>query len=211
VDEDDARGRARIVHTHPRTIQRTELQVIGMMRCASCRAVLAALLASAAAMADGHAQGFTLAGGARLYDGDDGESATMAALRTEFPIGTTALIEFASSIAEVPDANRSGVRSVFEAQLQYLLPLGDVLTPYFGAGAGIGHVNQGSGDLDEGWQAVFSGGAGVRVAFAEQLGLVIDARVRGLAGDFSGSHTDITVGLRYQLNRPDRPRFRGAP
>jgi opacity protein-like surface antigen len=180
------------------------------MRFASRRAVLAALLASVAT-ADGHAQAFTLAGGARLYDGDDGESATMAALRTEFPLGTTALIEFASSIAEVPDANRSGVRSVFEAQLQYLLPLGDVLTPYFGAGAGIGHVNQVSGEDETGWQGVLSASAGVRVAFAEQLAVVIDTRVRGLAGDFSGSHTDITVGLRYQLNRPDRPRFRGAP
>lgn len=181
------------------------------MRFTPRRAVLAALLASAGAVADGHAQAYTLAGGARLYDGDDGESATMAALRTEFPIGTSALIEFASSIAEVSDENRSGVRSVFEAQVQLPMRLGDVLTPYIGAGAGFGHVNQGSGDLDDGWQAVLSAGAGVRVAFAEQLGVVIDARVRGLAGDFSGSHTDLTVGLRYQLNRPDRPRFRGAP
>jgi hypothetical protein len=195
---------------HP-LIHQTDNQVLGMMRLTSRRAVLAALLASAAAIADAHAQGFTLAGGARLYDGDDGESATMAALRTEFPIGSSALIEFASSVAEVPDENRSGVRSVFEAQVQYLLPLGDVLTPYFGAGAGIGHVNQGSGDLDEGWQGVLSAGAGVRVAFAEQLGVVIDARVRGIGTEFTGSHTDITVGLRYQLNRPDRPRFRGAP
>jgi hypothetical protein len=182
-----------------------------MIGFSSRRAVLAALLASAAVVADADAQAFTLAGGARLYDGDDGESATMAALRTEFPIGTGALIEFASSIAEVPDDRRSGVRSVFEAQVQIPIRLGDVLTPYVGAGAGIGHVNAGSGDLDEGWQAVLSGGAGVRVALAEQLGVVIDARVRGLAGGFSGSHTDVTVGLRYQLNRPDRPRFRGAP
>ncbi|HEY0017228.1 MAG TPA: hypothetical protein VGC13_13040 [Longimicrobium sp.] len=182
-----------------------------MIGFSSRRAVLAALLASAAVAADADAQAFTLAGGARLYDGDDGESATMAALRTEFPIGTGALIEFASSIAEVPDESRSGVRSVFEAQVQIPIRLGDVLTPYVGAGAGIGHVNAGSGDLDEGWQGVLSGGAGVRVALAEQLGVVIDARVRGLAGGFSGSHTDVTVGLRYQLNRPDRPRFRGAP
>ena len=182
-----------------------------MMGSRSRRAVLAALLASAAGVADAHAQAYTLAGGARMFDGDDGESAVMGALRTEFPIGTSALIEFASSIAEVPDDNRSGVRSVFEAQVQIPIRLGDVLTPYFGAGAGFGHVNQGSGDLDEGWQAVLSGGAGVRVAFAEQLGVVIDARVRGLAGDFSGSHTDLTVGLRYSLQRPDRPRFRGAP
>jgi len=194
----------------PTADPRKQTQVIRMMGFTSRRAVLAALLASALAM-DGHAQAITLAGGARLYDGDDGESATMAALRTEFPIGTSALIEFASSLSEVPDDSRSGVRSVFEAQLQLPIRLGDVLTPYFGAGAGMGHVNAGSGDLDEGWQGVLSAGAGVRVAFAEQLGVVIDARVRGIGTGFSGSHTDITVGLRYQLNRPDRPRFRGAP
>lgn len=182
-----------------------------MMRFTARCSVLAALLASAAAVADGHAQAFTLAGGARLFDGDDGESATMAALRTEFPIGTTALIEFASSIAGIPDANRAGVRSVFETQVQYLVPLGDVLTPYFGAGAGIGHVNEVTGEEETGWQGVFSASVGMRVAFAEQLAVVIDARMRGIGAEFTDSHTDITVGLRYQLNRPDRPRFRGAP
>jgi hypothetical protein len=182
-----------------------------MMGFGSRRAVLAALLASAAAVANAHAQAYTLAGGARMFDGDDGESATMAALRTEFPIGTTALIEFASSIAEVPDEGRAGVRSVFEAQVQFPVRLGDVLTPYFGAGAGMGHVNHVSGEDGGGWQGVLSASAGVRVAFAEQLGAVIDARVRGIGLDFTGSHTDLTVGLRYSLQRPDRPRFRGAP
>lgn len=182
-----------------------------MMRCTSRGAVLAALLASAAAMADGHAQGITVAGGARLFGGDDGESATMAAVRTEFPIGTSALIEFASSISEVPNQGRGGVRSVFEAQVQLPVRLGDVLTPYFGAGGGMGHVNQVSGGANEGWQGVLSASTGVRVAFSEQLGMVLDARVRGIGLDFTGSHTDLTVGLRYSLQRPDRPRFRGAP
>jgi hypothetical protein len=188
----------------------SEAQVTGMMRFTSRRAVLAALLASASAVADGHAQAYTIAGGARMFDGDDGESATMGALRTEFPIGTGALIEFASSIAEVPDENSSGVRSVFEAQVQVPVRLGDVLTPYFGAGAGFGHVNEVSGQDDGGWQGVLSASAGVRVAVAGQLGMVIDARVRGVGIEFAGSHTDLTVGLRYSLVRPDRPRFRGA-
>ncbi|HEX2208219.1 MAG TPA: hypothetical protein VHG93_11095 [Longimicrobium sp.] len=181
------------------------------MRDTTRRAVLAALLASTAAVADAHAQAFTLAGGARLFDGDDGEGATMAALRTEFPIGTTALIEFASSIAEVPDEGRAGVRSVFEAQVQLPVALGEVLTPYFGVGAGMGHVNQVSGGENDGWQGVLSVSAGVRVAVAEQLGVVLDARVRGIGAEFTGSHTDVTLGLRYSLQRPDRPRFRGAP
>jgi opacity protein-like surface antigen len=182
-----------------------------MMGFRTRRAVLAALLASAAAVADAHGQAYTLAGGARMFDGDDGESATMGALRTEFPIGSTALIEFASSIAEVPDENRAGVRSVFEAQVQLPVHLGDVLTPYFGAGAGLGHVNHANDEDEGGWQGVLSASAGVRIAFADQLGAVIDARVRGIGLEFTGSHTDLTVGLRYSLVRPDRPRFRGAP
>lgn len=181
------------------------------MRSTTRRAVLAALLASAGMVADARAQAYTLAGGARLFDGDEGESATMGALRTEFPIGTGALIEFASSIAEVPDKGRSGVRSVFEAQVQIPVRLGDVLTPYFGAGAGFGHVNEVAGRDDGGWKGVLSASAGVRVAVAGQLGVVLDTRVRGVGAGFSGTHTDITLGLRYSLVPPDRPRFRGAP
>lgn len=175
------------------------------------RAVLAALFASVAVAADAGAQAFTLAGGARLFGGDDGVSAAMVSLRTEFPIGTTALIEFASSISETPDEARGGASSVFEAQVQLPVRLGDVLTPYFAAGAGMGHVNQASGDVERGWQGVFSAGAGVRVALAGQLGVVLDARIRGIGLDMAGEHSDVTLGLRYQLNRPDRPRFRGAP
>lgn len=170
------------------------------------RAVLAAFLASGGMAAEGRAQAFTLASGARLFDG---ERATMAALRSELPIGTAVLVEFASSVSEVPAGARA-VGSVFEAQVQLPIGLGDVLTPYLGAGAGLGHVSRASGDGGE-WQGVLSLSAGMRVAFAEQLGLVLDARMRGVGSDLVDGHTDVTVGLRYQLNRPDRPRFRGAP
>lgn len=181
-----------------------------MIAFSTRRALLAALLATAPA-GDGHAQAVTLAGGARLYGGDGGERAVMVAARTEFPLGTTALVEFASSVADVPDAGRSGVRSVFEAQVQLPIRLGEVLTPYFGAGAGIGHVNRvGAGD-DRGWKGVLSASAGIRVAVAEQLAVVLDARTRGIGAGFRDSHLDVTAGLRYQLRRPDRPRFRGAP
>ncbi|MBW3571388.1 MAG: hypothetical protein KY467_09795 [Gemmatimonadetes bacterium] len=181
-----------------------------MIQSISRGAVAAALVASAASM-QANAQAVTLAGGARMYGGDDGESALMVAVRTEFPVGTSALVEFASSVSDVPEPTRSAVRSVFEAQVQLPIPLGEVLTPYFGAGAGIGNVNRVSTSDDGGWKGVLSASAGVRVAVAEQLGVVVDARVRGIGTEFRGSHTDLTVGLRYQLNRPDRPRFRGAP
>ena len=179
-----------------------------MTRFALGGALLAALFASAAVVADVLAQGITVAGGVRLYDGDDGGSATMLAVRTEFPIGTSALLEFASSVSGVPERARSEVRSVFEAQVQLPIPLGDVLTPYFGAGAGMGNVNRVSTSDDSGWKGVLSVSTGVRVELAGQLGVVLDARFRGVGAEFTGSHIDVTAGLRYSLQRADRPRFR---
>ena len=58
---------------------------------------LLALCAAASLPAAADAQGITLAAGARTYD--EGGSATMVAIRTEFPICTAALLEFASSTA----------------------------------------------------------------------------------------------------------------
>lgn len=181
-----------------------------MNRSVSRRALLAALLASAAVAGDAHAQGITLAGGARLYGGDGDEAATMVAVRTEFPVGTRALVEFASSLADVREPATSQVRSVFEAQLQLPIPLGEVLTTYFGAGGGIGNVNRVSPDDEAGWEGVLSVSAGMRIAVAEQLGIVLDARYRGVGLEFDRDHVDVTAGLRYALRRPDRPRFRGA-
>ena len=168
-----------------------------MMRTIRRRA-LPLLLCAAALPAGAHAQAITLAGGARMYDEDGAGSATMVAVRTEFPIGTWALLEFASSIAERPSRVVRGTASVFEAQVQLPIRLGEVLTPYFGAGAGLGNTYRLS-ETDEGWQAVLSASVGVRAAITEQLGLVLDARARGIGTGFSGSHLDLTVGLRYRL------------
>ncbi|HEU0299075.1 MAG TPA: hypothetical protein VFR37_06455 [Longimicrobium sp.] len=181
-----------------------------MIRFAPDGALRVALLATATLAADAGAQGITLAGGARLYDGGDGESATMVAVRTEFPIGTSALLEFASSLSDVPEPARSGVRSVFEAQVQLPIRLGDVLTPYFGVGGGIGNVNRVSPGDDSGWKGVLSFSTGVRVALARQLGVVLDARYRGIGAELTGSHVDVTAGLRYSLQHPDRARSRAA-
>jgi hypothetical protein len=181
--------------------------VIRMIRCTP-RGVLLALFASTAMAADASAQGITFAGGARLYDGDDGKSATMVAIRTEFPVGTGALIEFASSWSDVAEPARSEVRSVFEAQVQLPIRLGDVLTPYFGAGGGIGNVNRVNTGDDAGWKGVLSVSTGVRIALAGPLGVVLDARYRGIGAELTGGHLDVTAGLRYSL---ERPRFREAP
>lgn len=174
-----------------------------MMRCTGGGALLAAFLASTAMAADASAQGITFAGGARLFGGDDGESATMVAVRTEFPVGTRALVEFASSWSDVSEPARSEVRSVFEAQVQLPIRLGEVLTPYFGAGGGIGNVNRVSTADDSGWKGVLSVSTGVRIALAGPLGVVLDARYRGIGAGFTGSHLDVTAGLRYSLQRPD--------
>ena len=173
------------------------------------RALLVAL-ACLALPAGAGAQAFTLAAGARVYDEADGGSTLTAALRSEFPVGDRLILEFASSIADHPDGVVRSTASVFEAQIQLPVPLGDVLVPYFGAGAGVGWTRTLGGD-DNALEPVVSLSVGTRAAITEELGVVLEARARGIGAEFAGSHLDLTVGLRYRLLPRDRPRFRGAP
>lgn len=158
------------------------------------------LAAAAAAMlpAGAQAQGITLAAGSRLYD-DDGQSRLVAALRSEFPVGRSLILEFASSVSEHADAPLS-TASVFEAQLQLPFRLGQVLTPYFGVGGGAAWTRATGSDAEMNeFRGVLSAGVGVRAAITNQLGITLDARVRGAGFEFQGSHTDVTVGLRIPL------------
>lgn len=173
----------------------------------SRRAVLAALLALPFAAADAGAQAVALAGGARMYD--EG-SEVMVALRSEFPLPGPLLLEFAGSVANPHDDAPRSAASLLEAQLQVEVPLGSVVTPYVGAGVGAAKTYT-FGAEDDGGETMYSLGAGARIALSEQLGLVLDARMRDIGKADGDDHTDVTVGLRYQLTRPDRPRFRGAP
>lgn len=141
------------------------------------------------------AQGITVAAGVRTYDEEGGGSAAMFAVRTEFPIGSAAILEFSSSTAERADDVSEATASVFEAQIQLPIRLGEVLTPYFGAGGGMASTY----DSDEGWRAVLSAGVGVRAALAPRFGLVLDVRARGFGTDFDASHLDLTAGLRIRL------------
>jgi hypothetical protein len=173
----------------------------------SRRAAVAAFLALPFAAIDADAQAVTLAGGARMYD--EG-SMVMAALRTEFPLPGPLLLEFAGSVADPhEDAPRSAA-SLFEAQLQVEVPLGLVITPYLGAGIGAAKTYTLGAEDDEG-ETLYSLGVGARVALSDQLGVVVDARMRDIGKAEDDDHTDVSVGLRYQFKRPDRPRFRGAP
>lgn len=152
-------------------------------------------LCAAALPVRAEAQGITVAAGVRTYDEDGGGSAAMFAVRTEFPIGSAAILEFSSSTAERADGVVEATASVFEAQVQLPVRLGEVLTPYFGAGGGMANTY----DSDEGWRAVLTAGVGVRAALAPQFGLVLDARARGYGTGFDASHLDVTAGLRIRL------------
>jgi hypothetical protein len=166
-----------------------------------------ALLALPFAATDADAQAVTLAGGARMYD--EG-SMPMVAIRTEFPITGPLLLEFAGSVADpLDDAPRSAA-SLLEAQLQVQVPLGAVLTPYVGVGVGAAKTYT-FGEEDDGGETMYSLGVGARIALSEQLGLVVDARMRDIGKADDDDHTDVSVGLRYQFRPTDRPRFRGAP
>lgn len=167
----------------------------------------AVLLAIGLGGADADAQAVSLHGGARMYDGG---GQVMVALRTEFPLHEAFLVEFAGSVADPREGVRS-TSSVFEGQLQFFVPIGDVLTPYVGTGLGAARMHDTEG-TDDGVETVMSLGAGFRVGLSEQLAVVLDARIRSSFNfEVDDTHTDATVGIRYLLKRPDRPRFRGAP
>lgn len=171
-------------------------------------AVLVPALADAAAAQNRPA--VSLSGGLRLYDRPDAtETMPAVAIRSELPVGLLVL-ELAGSVADAPARTHLATTSVLEAQVQLPIAIGPTLTPYFGIGAGLAKTSRDS-IQDEGAQTVLSVSAGVKSAISDQLGLVADARVRGIGTEFDGSHFDVTVGLRYQFGRPDRPRFRGAP
>ena len=70
------------------------------------------------------------------------------------------------------------------------------------AGGGVGNVNRVNPGDDSGWKGVLSVSTGVRIAFARQLGAVLDARYRGIGVEFTGGHIDVTAGLRYSIQRP---------
>jgi hypothetical protein len=178
-----------------------------MMGLDSRGAAWAALLGVTAAAADAGAQAVSLAGGARMYDRGE---AVMVALRTEFPLPGPLLLELAGSVADPREDAARSAASVLEAQLQVEVPLDGRFTPYVGAGVGAAKTYT-FGEEDDGGETVYSLGVGARVALSEQLGLVLDARMRDFGWDLEDDHVDVSVGLRYQLSRPDRPRFRGAP
>lgn len=153
--------------------------------------IAAALLVAPAAVG---AQGLTFAGGARLY-GEGEEEVLVAAVRSEFPVGSLLILEFASSLADVPANVPRATGSVFEVQLQVPVPIGPLLAPYFGAGAGVAYTHRNG--ASDGLDPVFSAGAGARWMLTGQLGLTLDARLRGIGTGLEGDHADVTLGLRY--------------
>jgi opacity protein-like surface antigen len=173
----------------------------------SRRAGMAALLALPLVVMDADAQAVSLHGGARMYD--EG-SMPMVAIRTEFPLPGPLLLEFSGSVADPHDDAPRSAASLLEGQLQVEVPLGHVITPYLGAGVGAAKTYTLGVEDDEG-AVLYSLGVGARIAFSEQLGLVVDARMRDFGKDADDDHADVSVGLRYQFRPTDRPRFRGAP
>lgn len=191
--------------------QNRMLRMSSLLRRCALAAVLVPLLPALAVAqpTPPNRPAISLSGGVRMYERTDATaSAVSVAIRSELPIAEIFVLELAGSVADVPEGIASGTTSVIESQLQLAIPLGDVLTPYGGAGVGMAKIER-FDEEEDGWQAVFSAAVGVRAAFSGNLGLVADARIRG-RGSQLASHIDMTVGLRYAFGRPDRPRFRGG-
>ncbi|HKP75440.1 MAG TPA: outer membrane beta-barrel protein [Longimicrobiaceae bacterium] len=139
--------------------------------------------------------GITLAAGVMNFDLSGTGNTPTFALRADLPLSRIFSLE--AAVAGARPNEQSGTSTILfpEVQLQAGLPLGRI-TPYAGAGLGIYRlegVGGGNSDL------TFSGGAGLRAALTERLGVVLDGRVHGIGTDFSASTSELTLGLRWSL------------
>ncbi|MBD0319548.1 MAG: hypothetical protein ICV87_04395 [Gemmatimonadetes bacterium] len=161
----------------------------------------AALAAALLAAGGGHAQAvagaaLSLSAGARAYDLG---STPVVALRAEYPVTPTFLIEAAGSVADPVTGVSRAVTSLIEIQAQGQAPGGRVV-PYLGVGAGLGRFD--AFDIppaERTTTALLSFGGGARIGIQRQLGLVADARFRRALTERSAGHVDVTVGLRYRF------------
>jgi hypothetical protein len=166
------------------------------LRCHRCLTVLALLAATPAAAQEVAGRALSLSAGSRLYEGG-AALGLVAAVRAEYPVARTFLLEAAGSVADPVEGIFGSTTAAFEVQAQAQLP-GRRLAPYAGLGAGAGHVQRNLDD--EGSVGAFlSGGGGVRVGFGRELGLVVDGRIRVPFADGADIHGDVTLGLRYRF------------
>lgn len=163
--------------------------------------ISAALAAALLVAGGGHAQAvagaaLSLSAGARSYNAG---STLVVALRAEYPVTPTFLIEAAGSVGDPVSGVSRSVTSVIEVQAQGQIPGGRVV-PYVGIGAGLGRFDEFDVDPERRTRTtLISAGAGARIGIRRQLGLVADARFRSAVGERAGGHLDITVGLRYRF------------
>lgn len=139
---------------------------------------------------------FSVGGGIMDYDlSGVGQTLTLNA-RAVAPLSRTFVLEPGILWAN-PDLQGGGEATLLipEVQLQARFPLG-VVTPYLGAGVGAALAF--ADDRDDEYEAAFSGGAGLRIDAGGLLGFVLDARVHGFGTDFSGSTSELTLGLRIR-------------
>ena len=165
------------------------------------RMISAAVAAALLAAGEGHAQAvagaaLSLSAGARSYDAG---STLAVALRAEYPVTPSFLIEAAGSVADPVTGVSRSMTSVFEVQAQGQIPGGRVV-PYVGIGAALAKSNEfDDGSSRRSRNTLISAGAGARIGIRRQLGLVADARFRTPPGAGSDAHVDVTVGLRYRF------------
>ena len=154
-----------------------------------------ALLATAHAV---HAQlpipSFAVVGGVSSFDLSGTGTAPIGALRVDVPL----LVILAEGSLGVMSANQDTGRRTYvipEAQLQYqILPI--FVRPYLGVGAGWFKALNGPDPHPS--ELTLSASAGVRFSIPLMpVGLRAEARVRGIGSRFSGSATELTVGVSF--------------
>jgi hypothetical protein len=136
----------------------------------------------------------SIVGGVSQYDLSGTGSTPIGAVRVDVPLFVL-LAE--GSLGVMRPKEQSGTRTyvIPEVQLQYqLLPM--LVRPYIGVGAGVFRAIAGPDPRRS--DMTLSAAAGVRATVPLiGFGLRAEARVRGIGSGFSGSATELTVGVSF--------------
>lgn len=140
----------------------------------------------------------SLSAGIARFDLSGTGTTSVIALRGEYPLFPTLLVEGGVTFAR-PDQqfDIDGTLVMPEVQLQLQLP--KRVAPYIGIGTGFsrdGAVARLGGDATD---VTFSGAAGLRAAVTRVVGVRAELRVRYFGTGFNGATADWTLGVAWRL------------
>lgn len=124
--------------------------------------------------------------------------APMVAVRAATPIASVILLEGAFTAARPGQQFATTTFLVPEAQVQLVLPF-SVISPYLGLGGGAAFDLRDSDAGGVQTDLTISGSLGIKAWLKQALGIQGEIRSRGVSLDFTGSTTEYTLGLIWQI------------